>query len=155
MKRPQIEYYTYVKVDPIIRDFYMSVNKGSDTLNPTKHDQLWQLVKINLKCVPQGINPMPKDNCFLRIALLSTREFMREYRHFLDFEGQYYVRKYLTDAFRDIFHNYVLGSVSAGQTQIESVRSFIQDYKLNPDTVKLDSLMKSWKRSPQYEMWKN
>jgi hypothetical protein len=149
-------FYTYVKVEPVVRAFYVSVNQGEDLIIPSKHDGLWKLVKVNLSTVPPGTNPVPRDkDQYLRISLLCAHDFMREYRHYLDEEGQTAVAGYLRDTFRQVFHNYVFGAVSSGRcSQLDAIRGFFQDYGLSPDLLKMDTLIKSWNRSLLYQQWK-
>jgi len=156
-KNANSEFYTYVKVEPALREFYLSVNKGSDILCPGKHDRLWKVVKENLKCVPIGVRPVPADASeYIRIVIRHSPSFRREYRHYLDAEGQRIVVYHLNSLFKDIFHNYVLGAISSGKcTQIDAIKGFMTDYNINSDNVKFDTLQKSWYRSNQYLAWKS
>jgi hypothetical protein len=150
------DFYTYVKVEPIIRAFFLSINNGSDLLQPSKHDALWKLVKIYLMTVPKDINPVPCDkDQYLRISLLCSHNFMREYRHYLNEEGQQVVANYLKLSFKQVMHNYIYGAVSTGKcTQLDAVKSFVKDYNISPDSIKMETLVKSWNRSDLYTGWR-
>lgn len=156
MKNANSEFFTYVQVEPVLREFYLCVNKGSDILRPTKHDVLWKVVKANLECVPLDVIPVPANHdTYLRIVILYTREFRREYRHYLSEKGQQAICSHLNSLFKDVFHNYVFGAISAGRcTQIDAIRMFMNDYNISADSIKFETLQKSWQRSQLYASWK-
>ena len=64
-----------VKVGPIIREFVLSTNGGSDLLRLQKDDMLWLVVKQHLVTVPKDYKPLPDSVApdYIRIELLNAR----------------------------------------------------------------------------------
>ena len=146
-----------VRVSPIIREFYMCVNNGSDVLVCTNRDSLNEKIKYLLKLPPKDYSNIDKFEAILQIKLadfhiLNRRVFI-DYRNYLSDAGNRVVFNELNSSFKKILHNYVAAYVSSrglsSGSQKAAIIDFCEFYNLSLTKINYEMLKKSWDRSKE------
>jgi hypothetical protein len=159
-----------IKVHKALKEFILTTN-GSDLIIPAPKSLLWQLVKQHLKVVPQNYTHLTDRSQYIRIQLLTTRAAKihtrkikgsqkntfrnvtldTTYRSYLDQTGQNAVAKHFKKAFKECFHNFVMGSIfdNPELPQKKAIENFCAAYHIQFNEMNYEMLVKSWLRSPQ------
>ena len=151
-----------VSVSPIIREYIIDVNNGSDIITPKRGDLLWGLTKQYLETAP--MQPVAKDNDahYIYIELLdchSTKSYNQQagcsiymntlFRWNLSETGQNKVHSVLKKNFKAIMHTFIMGQLSANpeMQQREAMEEFCTMFNLSMQNITPDMIKKSWDRS--------
>lgn len=151
-----------VKVSPIIREYIMDVNNGSDVIVPSRGDLMWGYIKQYLETAPTSTIELEKDSHYIYVELLdchSTRCYSRQsdrtifmntlFRWNLSAEGQNKIHSALKKNFKAIMHTFIMGQLSANpeMQQREAMEEFCSTFNLSMQNITPDMIKKSWDRS--------
>lgn len=165
MASPSKEIYaTYVKVNPVLREYILATNGGSDIILPDFKGELWIIVKSKLKTIPSDYKPMPPGPVagHVRIALPTSSSLRPVYnvntgcvlvtnplfRSYLDAEGQSEVEKFMMKGFKKTFRDFMTGAVTCNsELAIKlAIDRFCETYHLPMEDITYEMLRKDWYR---------
>lgn len=152
-----------VKVHPIIREYVLDANNGSDTITPKKDDLIWGIIRQELETASfsEVHKPDPKSH-YIYIELLNCHGHGQYNRHAgriiytdtlfrwnLSANGQNRVNNILRKNFKTVMHTFIMGQLTANpeMQQREAMEEFCYTFNLTMQNITPDMIKKSWDRS--------
>lgn len=157
-------YATYVKVNPVLREYTLATNGGSDVIFPDYQGELWILLKSKLKTIPADYKPMPPgpQDGYIRVALptgsatkpsfnIHTNSIIITnplFRSYLDESGQQQVEHFMMKGFKKTFRDFMTGAVVCNDEVAikEAIDRFCDTYHLPMESITYEMLRKDWYR---------